>query len=227
MKTKLTLLASTAFAALAFAVPTQAASSGWYASLTGGANWLNDDGFVAVNGPDTLTFNPNTDTGFIVAGAIGMSLNNMVEGLRVEAEVAYREGQVDGLWKTTTGIFGDNGTLDYEQSSVSVMANVWYDFDVGGVKPYVGGGIGWADTELDGRYVGGTIPTINFSDDGFAWQLGAGLNFGISPNMSLGIGYRYFEGQEVTVLAPFAGNSATGETEDQNHSAVVTLTYGM
>jgi hypothetical protein len=37
MKTKLALLATTALAALAIATPANAAGSGWYVSVTGGA----------------------------------------------------------------------------------------------------------------------------------------------------------------------------------------------
>ena len=228
MKTKLTLLASTTLALLALSAPAQAAGSGWYVNLSGGANWLaNDDGFFASTiGGDTLAFTPDSDTGWMISGAVGLSLNNMVQGLRVEAEVGYRNNQVDGIWTSSTGA-SDSGLLDYEHSTLSVMANVWYDFDLGNVRPYVGGGVGWAETELDGAFLGGTIPAISHSDDGFAWQLGAGLNFAISPNVQLGVGYRYFEGPEVNIGAPFGANGATGDVENQNHTAVVSLTYGM
>ena len=47
MRTKLALLATTTLAALAIATPAEAAGSGWYVSLTGGANWLNDNDFVS------------------------------------------------------------------------------------------------------------------------------------------------------------------------------------
>jgi opacity protein-like surface antigen len=226
MQTKITLLATTALAALALAAPANAAGN-WYVNLTGGANWQNDDGFVATNGPDTLVFDSNNDTGFVVAGAVGMGLSGVAPGLRVEAEVSFRQNSNDGLWSTTTGGGGSTGVLDFDHQALAVMANVWYDFDVAGVRPYVGGGVGWADVELDGTYVGGSIPAIDFSDDGFAWQLGAGVNFVVSPNVQLGVGYRYFSGPEVTVLAPHIANSAANDLDYENHSAVVTLTFGM
>ncbi|MFM9862820.1 MAG: outer membrane protein [Micropepsaceae bacterium] len=227
MKTKLTLLASTTLAVLALSAPAQAAGGGWYVNLSGGANWLSDEGFSQVTtGADTLTVSPDPDTGWIISGAVGISLNNMVQGLRVEAEVAYRMNQVQGIW-ASTAVVADAGTLDYDHSTLSVLANVWYDFDLGNVRPYIGGGIGWAETELDGQYIGGGLPIIDVSDNGFAWQLGAGVNFDISPNVQLGLGYRYFEGPEVTIAAPLAINGASGEVESQNHAAVVSLTFGM
>jgi outer membrane autotransporter protein len=226
MKTKTVLLATTALALLTLAAPANAAGP-WYVSLTGGANWQDDDGFIATNGPDTLTFASNSDTGYVIAGAVGYSLTSVAPGLRVEAEVSYRDNSNDGVWTTTTGVASDSGLLDFDHSAIAVLANVWYDFDVGGVKPYVGGGLGWADVEVDGTYIGGTIPAIDFSDNGFAWQAGAGINFAISPNMQLGVGYRYFSGPEVNILAPFATNSATSELDYDNHAAVLTLTFGM
>jgi len=239
MKTKTALLASSAVAALAFAAPANAASN-FYVSVFGGANWLQDDRFVgtavvtgATTTTETFTFDSKPDTGWIVGGAVGMSLNQFMQGLRVEAEVAYRQQDVGGPWAatTTTGVGGTTitGALDYEQSSLSVMANVWYDFDVAGVSPYIGGGIGWAETELDGTFIDITntaVLPLSFDDNGFAWQLGAGVNFDIAPNMKLGVGYRYFEGPEVDVTSPIAGIVTRG-VESQNHTVLVNLTLGL
>ena len=234
MKTKLTLLASTAAAALALAVPAQAAGN-FYVGVFGGANWVKDHSFSVATTPtasaDTLSWATDGDSGWIVGGAVGMSLNQLMGGLRAEVEVAYRENQVDGLWvsNVTTPTTVSSGALDIDHSTFSVMANLWYDFDVGGISPYIGGGIGWAETELEGAYLGGAVSPapFSFSDSGFAWQLGAGVNFDVSPNIKLGVGYRYFEGPDVTVGAVNAANSATADVDSENHSAIVSLTFGM
>lgn len=227
MQKKSALLATTAFAALAFAAPAHAAGSGWYVNLTGGGNWLDDNDFAVSAAGDTLTVNTESDAGWVVSGAIGYSLAKMVTpGLRVEVEVGYRENAVDGDWASSDG-GADAGLIEYDHSALSVMANVWYDFDVGGVRPYVGGGIGWADVEVDGNFLSGDVPAFSYSDDGFAWQAGGGINFDVSPNMQLGVGYRYFQGPEVTLFAPSLANSAGGDLEHDNHSGVVTLTFLM
>lgn len=231
MKTKLTLLATTAAVALALTAPAQAAGN-FYVGVFGGANWVKDHSFSVATTPtvsaDTLTWATDGDTGFIVGGAVGMSLNQLMGGLRAEVEVAYRENQVDGLWTSnTTAPPGTSGTLDIDHSTFSVLANLWYDFDVGGISPYVGGGIGWADTEIEGNYLGGATGPFSFSDSGFAWQLGAGINFDVSPNIKLGVGYRYFEGPDVTVGSINTLNSATSDVDSENHSALVSLTFGM
>ena len=236
MKTKLTLLASTTLVALAIAAPAQAAGSGWYVSVTGGANWVDDnDFFVNPVSATTLTWDTEADTGFLVAGAVGMSLNQYMNGLRVEVEAAYRQNNVDGDFSSNYALptpFAF-GTIDYDHETFSVLANVWYDFDLAGVRPYVGGGIGWADVSFDGAYtcVGGgncVGGPFDFSEDGFAWQLGAGINFAISPNMQLGVGYRYLQAPEPTALPdqPLS-NISRNELDNDNHSASVTLTIGM
>lgn len=232
MKTKLTLLASTAAAAMALATPAQAAGN-WYVGVFGGGNWVTDHSFSVATAPtasaDTLSWSTDGEAGFIVGGAVGLHLNQLMGGLRAEIEVAYRQNTVDGLWQsnTTTPTAVSSGTLDIDHSTFSVMANVWYDIDVGSISPYIGGGIGWAETELDGRYLGGVTGPFDFSDSGFAWQLGAGINFDVSPNVKLGVGYRYFEGPDVTVGSLNTFNAATADVDSENHSAIVSLTFGM
>ncbi len=234
MKTRMTLLASTAAAVLFAATPAQAASN-WYVSVFGGANWA-DDNTVSVatsttSSADTLSWATDPDTGFIVGGAIGMSFGHMVSGLRGEVEVAYRQSKLDGIWTTNVGTPTNvsSGTIDADHSTFSVMANVWYDFDLGGVSPYIGGGIGWAETEIDGQLVGDPVGDgpFDFSDNGFAWQLGGGINFDISPNVKLGVGYRYFEGPDVTINSLHPLNSAVADIDNTNHTALVNLTFGM
>src|SRR5260221_3251733 len=160
MRTKTTLLVSTAIGALALTSPAQAAGP-FYVSVMGGANFLQDDSFRAVTSPtssaNTLAFHPNSDTGFIVSAAVGVHLDQVLSGLRVEAEGAYRKNHVKGTWQSNTGTPTSisSGTLDYDHSTWSVLANAWYDFNIGSaLKPYVGGGICWAETRLKCSYKG-------------------------------------------------------------------------
>jgi opacity protein-like surface antigen len=225
MRTKLALLATTTLAALAIATPAQAAGSSWYLGLTGGANWLGDNDFSTTFDED-LAVNSEADTGYVIAGAVGLSLGQMMQGLRVEAEVGYRQNQVDGTWTSLVGV--ELGDIAYDHSALSVLANVWYDFNAGSFKPYIGGGIGWADVEIDGAYAGTEIRSFSYSNSGFAWQAGGGINFQVAPSVQLGVGYRYFSGTDVDLLAAdVVNNSALGTLDHDNHSAVVTLIFGL
>lgn len=232
MRTKIALLASTTLAAFALAAPAEAAG-GWYVSLTGGANWVDDNDFFVSSAPTTLTWNTEADTGFIIAGAVGMYFGDVLSGLRGEVEFSWRSNNVGGFFTSNVGPIPPTefGIVDYDHQTFSVMANAWFDIPMGGgFSPYVGGGIGWADTSIEGAYVCTNFCTVvpfDFSDDGFAWQLGAGVNFNISPNVQLGVGYRFFQGPEPTALSTWVGNTLTNELENDNHSVVATITFGM
>ncbi|TNE57448.1 MAG: porin family protein [Alphaproteobacteria bacterium] len=72
-------------------------------------------------------------------------------------------------------------------TSFSIMANVWYEFGTSGpIKPYVGGGVGWAKVEVD---MGGA----SGDDSGLAWQLGLGVSYDLSDKTSLRLEYRRFQ----------------------------------
>jgi opacity protein-like surface antigen len=233
MHSRIALLASTAAAALALAAPAEAGNwTGFYIGVTGGANWSDDTDFtVGPFGSSIFTWNSDPDTGYFVGAAIGSDLGQMMSGLRVEGEAGYRSNSVDGVWLDNIAASPTTGLLDYDQDTFSVLVNLWLDIPVGGVEPYIGGGIGWADTNAEGSYIcvaggcAGTAIPFDFSDDGFAWQAGAGINFPISPNMKLGVGYRYFEGPEPTAVGPISG--LTHDLDNGNHTATVTLTFGM
>ncbi len=232
MKTRQILLASAAVAGLSL-VNAAAASAGYYVSVAGGANWADDSSFdVAINPPSTAYFFANdVSTGFVFTGAVGMNLDQYLKGLRGEVELGYRENNVRAAWVSTTSSTSvSTGVADYQHSTFSVMANVWYDFDVAGLKPYIGGGVGWANGELDGRFTHSTSTTHSLSaeESGFAFQLGAGLTMDIQPGLKANIGYRYFEGPDISLGAPHpSDNPLAGDIENQNHSVTVGLIVGL
>lgn len=232
MTKRLSLLASTAIAtAMLSAAPAEAGN--FYVKMFGGANWVADTNLTAIdasNTSDTMTWSIGGDTGWVVGGAVGYDLNEILRGWRTELEVSYRENQRDGGWTTNT--FGGSafGNLDIDHTSLAVMANAWYEFPIAGVSPYIGGGIGWARSRFKGTYdisVGTDVP-FEFENNGFAWQLGAGVNFPVKPGVTLGLGYRYFRGPQVTVesygqVLGGPSNAARADVDTENHSVVLDL----
>ncbi len=221
MKTKTALLATSALLALSLTVPAQAGN--FYVTAMGGVNWQDDNDFrnTTAGGSDTLAISGQGDTGYIIGGAVGMDLHLAMEGLRVELEGALRHNQVDGVYSSfTPTVGGTSGSISYDHRTFSILANAWYDWELGGTTVYAGGGIGWADVEAEGNFGGSPF---SVSDSGFAWQLGTGFKFEVSPTVKIGAGYRYFRGPEVTVLAPFAFNAASGELDTETHSVVATV----
>jgi opacity protein-like surface antigen len=244
---KRVLLATTALALLAGA--SQAQAGEMYVSVFGGANWLADSSAnyteVFSQYSSTLAawrWDTDADTGFVLGGAIGTHLDKWQKGLRVELEASYRRNDVGGGWQvsTTSEPYSSFGAIDANMSTFAIMANVWYEHDMGWkIRPYIGGGAGWGRAHFDGALTEGFTSlggeggegetTFNTSNDGFAWQLGAGFNYEASPGVDVGLGYRYFSGPDF--IEPFnvdndifGGQRSFGRVENRNHSVMVNLT---
>jgi opacity protein-like surface antigen len=73
------------------------------------------------------------------------------------------------------------------------LVNLILRYPEGKVHPYVGGGIGGSSVNIQDTEVrGGTVFVSNETATGFAWQLLAGVNIDLAPNLSADLGYRYF-----------------------------------
>jgi opacity protein-like surface antigen len=113
------------------------------------------------------------DSGFVVNGAVGYDF----DGFRVEGAVGYQENDYT------------NDTLG--ASLLSVMANGYYDFNAGeGFKPYVMAGLGIAHIIADDDPI---YPDPWLDETYFAWQLGAGVGYEVSENITIDVGYRYLK----------------------------------
>jgi opacity protein-like surface antigen len=183
------------------------------------------------------------DTGFVVGGAIGYDLCCWLPGLRGELEVAYRRNKLTGYHEdgtdnlaSTLQVSDNNGPIDGTMSSFTLMANVWYDFDLGGFNPYFGGGVGWGHSRYRATYIDALPATdvvlgaVNETDTGFAYQLGAGFRIPIDHGVRLGVGYRYTDlGKfEFQMPTPWVNALVSNiEFEQKHHSAVVDLSFSL
>lgn len=223
MKLKSLLAATTACALLAAAPSANAGDL--YVSVFGGLNMLADDSGPAYSDTDgTSAWSSDADTGFVLGGTVGTTLDRWAQGLRAEMEVSYRRNDLGGSWFTDDG--DDTGTLDGNMSTFAILANVWYEFDIGSkMRPYIGGGVGWG--RMHGDMValtsdGSDTETSDndITESGFAWQLGLGGRYEVSPGVDVGIGYRYFRGPD---HHDFWGDDYEGNLENENHAVQVEL----
>ena len=215
MRNKTLMLATTALALIAS--PSSAQADGLYVSVFGGLNWVADSS-AATDGGET-TWSTDADTGFVLGGAIGGHLEKWLTGLSVELEASYRRNDVGGVWSTFRG----TGPIDANISTFALMSNAWYEHDFGWrIRPYVGGGVGWGRAHLDGALT----TTFDTSNDGFAWQLGAGFNYEASPGVNVGLGYRYFRGPSFDPVFIGKNNLPVGFDND-NHSVAANLTIAI
>lgn len=238
MQLKSLMLATTSLAMLATAGSAQAGEfDGLYISVFGGANFQHDQsGVQAVASSSTLTTFAHTfdaKTGFVIGGAIGTDL--WVKGLRGEVEVSYRRNDVGGGWRifSTTGSDSSSsvGSFDGNTSTFAVMANVWYDIQLGWkIVPYIGGGVGWARSKMDGAFLTSsltsTLDQFSVEHSGFAYQLGAGFNYEVSPGVDLGIGYRYFNAPNLTIGVnnSFGPTDFVVKNDNDSHAVQLNLT---
>jgi len=126
-----------------------------------------------------------SDSGYVVGGALGTSIKS-VPGLRAEVEASFRQNDVSFY------------SIKASHETTALMGNLAYDADLGlgRFKPYVLAGIGYAQNK-------GTIENISLASveaQGFAWQLGAGVNAEVVDGVKVGIGYRYLQTPDIKIL---------------------------
>ena len=69
----------------------------------------------------------------------------------------------------------------------SIMLNAYYDIETGTkFTPYVGAGLGMARLKLKGA-------DVSESSNEFVWQLGLGVSYAATDNVSVDLGYRYVD----------------------------------
>jgi OOP family OmpA-OmpF porin len=148
----------------------QAASAqGFYVGVHGGLGLglegLDQDGGYAVNGVIGYKFTPS---------------------LRAEGEIAYRENEWDDCFLFCSR--DEEGTI----SSLAFMANVFYDFNAGSAfRPYLGGGLGVANVELDVE-----DSSESGDDTVFAFQFALGVAYEMTQSTALVLDLRYFRTEE-------------------------------
>ena len=182
--------------------------AGWYGSLGASAVFLEDSSSTISDPLGSVSFDTKFDTGFGLHGAIGHSW----DGLRLEGEVSYRENDLDTFDITNVTLAGvgslsdiGNGDFSGDVSALAFMANAWYDFNTGSPwKPFVGGGLGMARISINDASItaltllgvpinlADPIPLADDDDWVFAYQIGAGLGYEVTPTTTISLGYRFF-----------------------------------
>jgi outer membrane protein OmpA-like peptidoglycan-associated protein len=108
-----------------------------------------------------------------------------------------------------SGVAGAGGSVNVW----SGMVNALYDINLGWpVTPYVGVGAGYARIKAKNINVSGA-QVMDDSDNQFAYQGIVGASYAITPNLKLGLDYRYF----ATLDPEFSTN--TGTKVDSEYSA--------
>jgi opacity protein-like surface antigen len=182
-------LAATALAASLVLAAGGAAAQGlagaaWYVKGFGGATFPEDQDFTLRprGGGPGVDSGLDFDTGYVLGIAGGVDLT---PNLAVELEYAYRNADV-----SLTGLGVD---VDGRSESNAWMVNALYKMSplgpTGQWQPYVGGGLGAADLNVEDL----DLPGGDFdSDYNLAYQLIGGVAYNLNPNLSLTGEVRFF-----------------------------------
>jgi opacity protein-like surface antigen len=157
---------------------TAAEAGPYYVGIFGG--WVMPDD-LKVEGPGG-----SADVSLKDSWALGIKggyIIPTVKWLAVELEYSY-------LAKQDIDVSRASG--DY--SANNLMANFLVRYPEGRIHPYAGVGVGWSWGAFKGSGTATRIGTgsVDESDNAFAWQILAGVNFDITPNWSADLAYRYF-----------------------------------
>lgn len=146
--------------------------------------------------------------------------------VRVEGELSYKRGEIS----TVTDRDSDTRyvNMDGHIGATAMMVNTFFDLhNESPITPYLGGGIGVAKLNLsDAKGVDATTGALNYhvfhSDDDnvFAYQVGAGVEVGLSRHLSLDMGYRYFATSRASFNKDWPNTTAL---KFQSHNAAVAL----
>jgi len=186
---KKSLLAAAAALVLPVAANAQTGTQypGFYIGAEGGLNWLLNNNSYQM------------DTGWAAGGKIGYDF----VGPRVEVEGLYHSNTGTGNVLFPGGVANVRGRID----QVSVMANLLYDFNIGGpIVPFIGAGAGIA-------FVDSTIQGCNMCSTQFAYQAIIGVGYNITDAFRINLDGRYY------------GTTNPGAFTNNNIMTMLSLTY--
>jgi outer membrane protein OmpA-like peptidoglycan-associated protein len=128
--------------------------------------------------------------------------------------------EVEGIYRDNTGSFGAVST---DLNQVSVMANVLYDFNAGGViVPYIGAGAGVA-------FINSSLLGATSNSTQFAYQAMIGVGYNIDPQFRINLEGRYYGTTSPNFT--YSGNSGgtpfsvTGSPQNNNVSILASLQF--
>jgi OOP family OmpA-OmpF porin len=180
-----------------------------------GANFQEDN--KPRNGLGSISYNP----GFVGLGSVGYAFGN---NLRLELEPGYRYNEVD---KFSAGAVSARGSGGRSQI-FSLMGNVLWDFNQFQLMgyplvPHIGAGVGWAHLWDKEGTSGGLL--LKGHDDSVAYQAIGGIEYGLTPQLKLGLDYRYFVAADMAIRLN-AGVGPKVRIGDYNdHAILFTVRY--
>lgn len=146
-------------------------------------------GGQTTDGPKTNTFNISPTIGYFV-------VDNFALGLAFDYKTSTSKQQIEILSSNITGGYTTEKTKE-RQTTLSIVPNATYFFSKGKTRPYLGAGLGLANTKYQkSDYTNNSSNGDQFSyfssnNNGLVWTANGGLLFLIAPNISIDLGLGY------------------------------------
>jgi opacity protein-like surface antigen len=184
------MISNTASAADIAVEPEPVAENNWYVSIHGGIKFGEDwdDDFLTKCGEHCekeWEGSAEADNGLRIGGAVGFLFSEI---LAIEGELSYMNQDFDEFEAheiKKEEPYEYVGEFDGDVSIFTGMINLIAGVPVGGAfRPYVGAGLGFAHVSLDGD---SELISLDDDDTSFAAQAFAGIDFGLTENIGLGI----------------------------------------
>ena len=128
----------------------------------------------------------------VMGGSIAVGASFNTNNGTVRAELEYNKNE-DAEKPHSMTVIGSGVDFEgkFKVETQSVMLNGYYDIKTDTkLTPYVGAGIGFAKTKAMLSALGASD---SIDDNRFAWQLGVGVGYMVTDNVTVDAGYRYVD----------------------------------
>ncbi len=166
-------------AAVSASAQAQELNNAWYGTAGVGLLMLNDQNTVV----GTTAASGEFATGYELQGSVGYGFAN---GLRAELDFGYGHSRISNIKVGAINVGVSGGGVSLLEASGAG----YYDFNRGGISPYIGAGAGVTHVSV-GAATAGTATAPSHSDSFLSLFGEIGVAFPISPSVAIVPSVRY------------------------------------
>jgi len=223
---------------LAVSGMTQAEDNPWYVGVSinqsdiGDIDSISTSPVAGVN--RTIDIQSDDDTGFGIK--VGKVIYTSGGGDELSVELSYSDvdNDLEDLQFNGVDFSADAGTAVGEVQAETILVRATYAFETGLIDPYIGIGLGSSDLEVEAAYGGsvnaaiGTQPPFAVgSDNAFAFQFRAGLEWDITEQLGAFIEYTYTDVDDVEFSRTGGGPGGLATTTQETDFDIDSINIGL
>jgi len=192
-----------------------------YLRVEGG--WNTMDNLSASGAGIGFPISASMSDGYIAGGALGYNVGPFLFGgnFRVELGLDYRSNDISRVRAGGVALAGSTGSVDNLAGMVNGIVDL--PIDLGGIKPYLGAGAGFASVSLSHVGAAGFLLS-NDTDTVPAIQGIAGAKYDLTPNWAVGVEYRFLAGFNMRFHSPVLATDFS-TSDYHSHSVLASITY--